>query len=283
MDKKYYGAIPGYLNNPNSPTYQAFMDGARHVLTALQLLPKSEWPFALSVRNDAHILAFLARRAELIDQCRREDAQRVIGLYGYNKYELAAFLLDVPKLDENGLAYMMNGTVLEDRPGHLHPRVDNPGWPRHTIVDCTGESDVPISRGRYCQLSLEERENYNYIRVFILGIDHEDFPKHRIQSNDKVMMEELIRALIRIGDPIINRRLLDAATPPAREDDLYDDLIAYPLCRYNGVILDALNELADQNGRPAEQINGRLSITPEQQERLRQLGYLAANDDPFQV
>lgn len=287
MNKKYHATIPSYLNNPNSLTYRAFMDGARHVLTALQLLPKSEWPFALSVENDAHILALLDRRAELIDQRRREDAQHIISLYGYNRYELAAFFLDVPKLNEDGLVCTSAGTVLEDQPGHLRPNVGNPGWPRRTIVSCAGENDRPIPRDIYRRLSLEERENYNYIRIFILGIDHENLPKHRIQSDDTVMMEELIRALICIGDPIINRRLLDAATPPVSDDDRYDDLIAYPLCHYKGIILDTLNELAERNSRPAEWISRQLSITPKQQddlqERLRQLGYLAANDDPFQV
>ncbi len=222
-----------YLRDPGSWSYRAYMAGARAMLKALELLPESERAFAYSVGNDQHLLGLLVRSEELQQERRRQDAQRVLCTASYDKYELAAFLLDAPKVNPDGCLALEDGTPLED---FTHrPLLENPGWPRYTIQHHS-DNDWFIDRKGYCRLPLPERANYSYDRQFKLG----QVCCLKVSSNDTVMMKELLKSLIRLGDKALNDRLLFASTPldPGEPDPYgtYDP--DAPLVEYRAVITE---------------------------------------------
>lgn len=222
-----------YLQSPNSREARAFFEGARSMMTALQLAPASNYPSILSTSNQQHIIALLVQSDEQQRMRRRKDAQQMLKLYTVDKMSALAFIFDLPGINMWGQAIDKNGDPLEDKMFRPLPGKTHDGWPDRKIKHLhTGEE---ISRSEYLALDESDRWEYDYCRNFYLNLNGK--PSFRISSSDHYIMEELIRQSILIGDSGINRRFLteihcDAETETVGR--LYD---------YRDVIINTLDEL----------------------------------------
>ncbi len=222
-----------YLQSPNSREARAFFEGARSMMTALQLAPASDYPSILSTSNQQHIIALLVQSDEQQRMRRRKDAQQMLKLYTVDKMSALAFIFDLPGINMWGQAIDKNGDPLEDKMFRPLPDKTHDGWPDRKIKHLhTGEE---ISRSEYLTLDESDQREYDYCRNFCLNLN--DKPSFRISSSDHYIMEELIRQSILIGDSGINRRFLteihcDAETETVGR--LYD---------YRDIIINTTGEL----------------------------------------
>lgn len=237
MDVNISVNLSHYLKNPKSREARAFFDGARSMMTALQLAPASEYPSMLSTSNQQHIISILVQSSE--QQCarRRKDAQQLLKLYSVDKMSFLAFVFDLPRINMQGQAVDENGIPLEDTMFRLLPGKSHDGWPDRAIEHL--QTDQKITRAEFLALSDLDQIDYSYRRFFYLNLDGS--PSLRICSSDRYLMEELIRQSILIGDPDINRRYLMEIGLSAEDGTvgkLYD---------YRNAIVSAINELRETN------------------------------------
>lgn len=251
MDKICFGGITREaLCNPKSKTAKAFFEGARAMMTTLELMAPDEYRQALSTKNQQHIIALLVKGEELQHERRRNDMEALLKTYWINKEKLRGFIFDVPALDDlNGRAMDGCGNYIEDEKFQLLPEYRDVYWPMYNITSYS--NDNAITRDEYLALSDEERLDYGYIRCFMLEtLNHE--PVLRILNSDPYAMEALIRQDILIGDPEVNRRYLYAVT--------CDDQRFCELRRYEHVIMSAIQELNQKFGGSNSTIHGTLGV-----------------------
>lgn len=224
-----------YLQNPKSSEARAFFEGARSMITALQLAPASEYPNILSTSNQQHIIALLVQSDEQQRTRRRKDAQQMLKLYDVDKMSFLAFIFDLPKINMLGQAIDENGDPLEDKMFRPLPGKTHDGWPDRKIRHLHTEQE--ITRSEYLALDESKRWEYDYCRYFNLSLNGK--PSYRISSSDRYIMEELIRQSILINDPEINNRYLTEIHYDAETDTvgrLYD---------YRNVIISTFDELRE--------------------------------------
>ena len=230
-----------YLQNPKSREARAFFEGARSMMSALQLAPASEYPSILSTSNQQHIIALLVQSDEQQRARRRKDAQQMLKHYDVDKMSFLAFIFDLPKINMLGQAVDKNGEPLEDQMFRPLPGKTHDGWPDRKIEH--RETDREITRAEYLVLSEDEQYEYSYLRYFNLTLNGK--PSFRISSSDHYIMEELIRQSILINDPEINNRYLT---------EIYCDAETETVGRlysYRDAIISAFDELR-QTASPAK-------------------------------
>lgn len=230
-----------YLQSPNSREARAFFEGARSMMTTLQLAPASDYPSILSTSNQQHIIALLVQSDEQQRARRRKDAQQMLKLYDVDKMSFLAFIFDLPKINMLGQAVDKNGEPLEDQMFRPLPGKTHDGWPDRKIEH--RETDREITRAEYLVLSEDEQYEYSYLRYFNLTLNGK--PSFRISSSDHYIMEELIRQSILINDPEINNRYLT---------EIYCDAETETVGRlysYRDAIIGAFDELR-QTASPAK-------------------------------
>lgn len=215
----------------------AFFEGARAIMSTLQLMPAEEYASALSVRNNQHIIALLVRGEEQQQARRRNDARELLKIYDVDELKFAAFLLDLPKVNENCQAIEPDGTLLEDEMFRPLPGKTHNGWPFYKITHF--ETDSELSRAEYLTLNEDTQDEYCYRRYFDLTGRY-GRPALRISDTDQYLMQELIRRLILTNNRRINLRL-------ALEVHYFEDTVG-KLYRYRDTIQDAFDELYEQSG-----------------------------------
>lgn len=231
--------INQYLRNTQSAECRAFMEGARSILTALQLAQAADYPRILSTKNQQHIIALLVQSAEQQRERRREDAKQLLKLYDFKKAELLAFIFDRGRIDpDSGRALNRDGEYVEDEMFRPLPDKAQLYWGQYTIEPMDGGK--AITRKQFDKLSERDQDDYDYRRFFHLTLNGQTAMK--ISDADTYLMEELIRQVILIGDPEVNRRFLT---------EIYSDAETCTTGRlyfYRTVILDALSELRRNQG-----------------------------------
>lgn len=223
-----------YLQSPQSLEARAFFEGARSMMTALQLAPASDYPSMLSTSNQQHIIALLVQSDEQQRARRQHDVQQLLRLYDYDKLKLLAFIFDLQKINQNGQAVDETSEPLEDDMFRPLPGKTQPGWPDYKIEH--HHNDEYITRDKYLALSEEDQQDYTHHRYFHLRLAGEQ--ALRICSSDYYLMAELIRQTILIGDPGINRRYLTEIYCSAETESVGK------LYEYRDVIISAINELS---------------------------------------
>lgn len=226
-----------YLQSPKSPETRAFFEGARSMITALQLAPSSEYATMLSTSNQQHIIALLVQSCDQQRARRRKDAQQMLKLYDVDKMSFLAFVFDLPDINTEGRAIDKDGFVLEDAMFRLLPGKSHDGWPDRKIEH--DQTEQEITRDEYMALSDYEQQEYSYRRYFYLTLNGK--PAFRICSSDTYVMEELIHQSILIGDPDINRRYLTEIYSSAEDEEVGR------LYAYRGIIISALSELNENS------------------------------------
>lgn len=224
-------SVSRYLRDPKSKEAAAFFEGARAIMAALQLMPTNEYVSALSVRNNQHIIALLVRSEEQQQARRRNDVREILKIYDVDKLGFAAFIFDLPRINQNGQATDPDGTPLEDEMFRLLPGKTHEGWPLYKITH--HETGTEISRAEYLALSENAQDDYCYNRYF--DLTKYGRPALRICNTDRYMMEELIRNTILINDHPINKRILT--------EIYYSDTSVGKLYNYRRTVLDTFGEL----------------------------------------
>ncbi len=249
MDKICFSGITREaLRDPNSKTAKAFFEGARAMMTTLELMAPGEYQQALSAKNRQHIIALLVKGEELQRRRRCSDMEALLKTYWVNKEKLRGFIFDVPALDDlNGKATDGRGNYIEDEKFQLLPEYRDAYWPVYKITSYS--NDKTVTRDEYLALSEEEQLDYGYSRCFMLETSNKE-PALQILNNDPYAMEALIRQDILIGDSEINRRYLYAVT--------CDDPRFCELRRYEHIIMDAIQELNQKFGGSNSAIYGTL-------------------------
>ena len=239
MNKMYFnGTFGEVLRNPQSKTAKAFFDGARAMMTALELTPPSEYQQALSAKNQQHIIALLVKSEECQRERRMNDMEYLLKVYGFDKDKLRGFIFDVPRVDATtGRATDFFGNYtdyIEDEKFQLFPDWSNSYWPNYKIVDYL-DDNKSITRNEYFKLSEEERLDYSYIRYFKLETA-DGKPLLQISSTDRYAMAALIRQDIQIGDEGVIKRY-DYALTNIKDPRFHE------LRKYSGVIMEAFADL----------------------------------------
>lgn len=221
------------FEDPNSKESKAFFAGARALMSALTEIPSDQHGPLLAFENQQHIMAVLARGAQLRQERKRQEALTLVEYCQIDKAKLRGFIFDAPAIDDEGRAVDANGELLEDDNYNPLPRKTNPGW-----SECTAyrlDSGEEISLEEYNSLSPEEKEDYGRYKTLTVKSTLNK-PMFHIRSSDRELIEALIRRDILIGDPVIKR--YQKAVFDHGEDDEFDDLWLY-----RDVIFEALSEL----------------------------------------
>lgn len=234
-----------YLKNPQSPEGQAFMAGARSIMTALQLAPAADYPAILSAKNQQHIIALLVQSADQQHEQRRKDVKQLLRLYEFDNENLLAFIFDLAKIDPvSGKALNIDGEPVEDEMFRLLPGKTRMHWPQYAITH--DDTDQSITRSQY--EALDERAQAAYSSRRFLNLTMFGQSAMKISSSDLYLMRELVYQAILTSNPDVRRRFL-VELHFDTEKNTYGKL--YP---YRDAVMDAFAELQrnqDNYGYPS--------------------------------
>lgn len=225
------------FENPSSRESKAFFAGARALMSALREIPSDQYGPLLASENQQHIMAILARGAQLRQQRKRQEALTLVEYCQIDKAKLRGFIFDAPAIDDCGRAVNADGELLEDDNYNPLPGKVNPGWSECTVYRI--DSGEEISLEGYNALSPEEKEDCGRYKTLTVKSTLNK-PMFHIHDFDRELVEALIHRDILIGDPV-NKRYHKVVFDHS-EGEEFDDLWSY-----RSVILKALSELSLQH------------------------------------